>query len=1042
MKKILLLILLSFGLLPCLREGKITIGYSTYAQSFGDEYGGDGGWDDPGGDGGWGDGWGEEWDNGDTWDDNSLEFFMTVEGLLAEIAENGLSNFQDGYYNFQFDENGVLDEETSTYYSFDEIRNDLDLVPFEIWELIGAMNEYYDQEQQFQQDFSNNLPLDPNQLRNYLDSYYSDEDYDFRVTGNGVSIFDMHNPGNVYFIRPGEPMPIPWPELPWGDGPPPGSEEDEGLSDWGNIDFILPDYNNTPDIPYDPYSDEWFYWYYGEGGTYSVDPTTPPNPQPVVVEKDPLELDAEFNDVSNYVTPSGTPITLPPGSKIFALKSVDPDLYPNGALYGFEVNGIEYAARLTHISALTTSTPEFLGYYKISGGQLDLNSPYSPPSTQYPTADKDGIIEVVRLTIDTDNSPCKLKREVVDYHADASFPPSIPSSSTPVNYGIEDEFPTEGDQPAENNVDCPTQQPTEAQGNDWDLNEYIQHRGIPLVKFLKDQVQSNVKIYLYDCATNQAKYTVTKDGANTVPAADQAAQINNFNSGNFSEDIAIKGCIENGKWNYDIKFNNNLDPDPKVAPVLQEVLNEIKRQADDEVKRIKNVGTVNKGQEIDAGNGEKFRKSDMEIFQAIAAIYDVGKHIVEDATLPPSVWDRGNRAAGTPAPDGTLEEYNNSPFNMPAVLGGGTDQLIDEVTGAVQLAKTGLEFLRDPKGTFDGIWKGIKTLDKDKMLQILGSASGVDNYTAGGDRAFYQGGKHGVQMSMIFFAGVKNLTDGTDIVKKTGDEIDDLQKFLPDGTTNNNVSDALKNAAENNELIKNIDNEKLLTRNVENGENMVVVAEKNADDIDLYKVKESELIDGRTGTPYTMDDIADGAVEVDLPRPETVLDPVTDFRRVETPAGSKGAWNKELNNPKGNREYVVGNSGSSHKYTTDADGRVAKVEVESLSLSARDRNGYQQSVKCKSVKDGIDGDQGGHLIGSRFDGAGEQINVLPMRGDLNLSEWKVMENDWADALSQQPPQNVKVDVRPLYNGDSKRPYKFEVRYQIGSQPPVLKTFDN
>jgi hypothetical protein len=99
------------------------------------------------------------------------------------------------------------------------------------------------------------------------------------------------------------------------------------------------------------------------------------------------------------------------------------------------------------------------------------------------------------------------------------------------------------------------------------------------------------------------------------------------------------------------------------------------------------------------------------------------------------------------------------------------------------------------------------------------------------------------------------------------------------------------------------------------------------------------------------------------------------------------------------------------------------------------RNGYQQSSKCKKSKEGIEGDQGGHLIGSRFDGAGEQINLVPMKSGVNLSAWKSMENTWADALQQA--KKVSVDIRPIYHNGSKRPVAFEVRANIdGTNLPL------
>lgn len=97
-------------------------------------------------------------------------------------------------------------------------------------------------------------------------------------------------------------------------------------------------------------------------------------------------------------------------------------------------------------------------------------------------------------------------------------------------------------------------------------------------------------------------------------------------------------------------------------------------------------------------------------------------------------------------------------------------------------------------------------------------------------------------------------------------------------------------------------------------------------------------------------------------------------------------------------------------------------------MQTRDRNGYQQSVKCKDAKDGLPDDHGGHLIASIFDGAGEQINLLPMKSSLNLGAWKSMENTWKTALEQS--KNVRVEIRPAYIGDSLRPAGFEIDYWI------------
>jgi filamentous hemagglutinin len=98
---------------------------------------------------------------------------------------------------------------------------------------------------------------------------------------------------------------------------------------------------------------------------------------------------------------------------------------------------------------------------------------------------------------------------------------------------------------------------------------------------------------------------------------------------------------------------------------------------------------------------------------------------------------------------------------------------------------------------------------------------------------------------------------------------------------------------------------------------------------------------------------------------------------------------------------------------------------------ARDRNRYQQSVKCKKLKDAQPGDQGGHLIGSQFDGAGEQINLVPMRPGINQApgSYAAMEQQWANALNAGGTvTNVRIEL--IYSGTSKRPIRIEVKADV------------
>ncbi|WP_181949606.1 DNA/RNA non-specific endonuclease, partial [Yersinia aleksiciae] len=159
----------------------------------------------------------------------------------------------------------------------------------------------------------------------------------------------------------------------------------------------------------------------------------------------------------------------------------------------------------------------------------------------------------------------------------------------------------------------------------------------------------------------------------------------------------------------------------------------------------------------------------------------------------------------------------------------------------------------------------------------------------------------------------------------------------------------------------------------------------------------------------------------------------SDLKVIELNSGNKGNWSKDLNKPEPNTLYKVDGNKT---YQTDDLGRVNAVEADLLS-AVKDRNTYQQ---CKAGKCGLDGDEGGHLIASIFDGPGEKLNLVPMDGNLNKGAWKQMENTWANALKDGKQVNVKIE--PVYSGDSVRPESFKVRYSIDGGRPTSIDFEN
>lgn len=124
-----------------------------------------------------------------------------------------------------------------------------------------------------------------------------------------------------------------------------------------------------------------------------------------------------------------------------------------------------------------------------------------------------------------------------------------------------------------------------------------------------------------------------------------------------------------------------------------------------------------------------------------------------------------------------------------------------------------------------------------------------------------------------------------------------------------------------------------------------------------------------------------------------------------------------------------------YEYATDEIGRVNRVSGE-LKLETAPRTSHQTEVG----KLGLPDDEGGHLIGSRFGGTPEGVNIVPQNANLNKGDWKKMENEWARALDTN--QKVEVDIQLQYpKGGNGRPSDFTVEYTIDGKP-YTKVFRN
>ncbi len=112
-----------------------------------------------------------------------------------------------------------------------------------------------------------------------------------------------------------------------------------------------------------------------------------------------------------------------------------------------------------------------------------------------------------------------------------------------------------------------------------------------------------------------------------------------------------------------------------------------------------------------------------------------------------------------------------------------------------------------------------------------------------------------------------------------------------------------------------------------------------------------------------------------------------------------------------------------YEYKTNEYGHTVRAYGD-LKLKEGQRSGLEKEVGNR----GRETDEGGHLIGERFNGPSDAFNLVPQDAHLNRSEWKTMENSWAKALENG--QKVTVLIEPKYHQCSPRPYQFEVLTKI------------
>ena len=76
-------------------------------------------------------------------------------------------------------------------------------------------------------------------------------------------------------------------------------------------------------------------------------------------------------------------------------------------------------------------------------------------------------------------------------------------------------------------------------------------------------------------------------------------------------------------------------------------------------------------------------------------------------------------------------------------------------------------------------------------------------------------------------------------------------------------------------------------------------------------------------------------------------------------------------------------------------------------------------------------DEDGSMIARIFGGSGELDNLVTMDKIVNRSDYRIMENQWKNAVQESKEVKVMIDV--VYDGANKRPKEFNVHYIIDGE---------
>ncbi|WP_254156422.1 hypothetical protein [Chryseosolibacter indicus] len=444
-----------------------------------------------------------------------------------------------------------------------------------------------------------------------------------------------------------------------------------------------------------------------------------------------------------YITPAGTIIKLPAGHEMNSA-CYDENLYPNGSLLSFTVASKRYSARITAAAPVI-----FRGYYEITSS--GWGQAYQDPNT-YATGKLDisfiqklnstaGKVYIGEYTI-TDTRTNQQIAEQGDVLVKTLDLPDQKANTKTIDVAYSG---------------CQEGQSLQAYLKDGKLQKWLQAKGL------------NADVFISDCITEETTHVTSSASTTTQNATAQQS----YNNGTFTSDIALWACWDGNKWNVEHKYKAGaINPThSKIKAELAQINEEIDRRID---KLIRDASAGNGADPADVtydyGEDGRVHLEGMSLLEAIIALKDFSKTLINYAKIPEQTWDSKNKA----------DEYSKYPVHVPPMLAGAGDQTLEEMTGALQFVSFGLDLAADPE-IAKQTWEQISGLTPGEIKRMIVDAaqSKADKYAEGGVIARHEAGKDVVVVAVTVVAAYKLIMKARDMLTSSGAK---LKKIIKEKT--------------------------------------------------------------------------------------------------------------------------------------------------------------------------------------------------------------------------------------------------------------------